>query len=44
MRAICEHEDVTVFCNPAGDTDREIMANRPGIIKKKKREDVHTDR
>ena len=39
--AICEHEDVTVFCNPGEHTDREVMAYRPDIIKTKKRRHAH---
>jgi hypothetical protein len=42
---VYEEGDVTVLLNQAVHTDREVTANRPGIIiKKQKREDMHTDR
>jgi len=37
-KALCECVDVTVLWNQAVHTDREFMANRPGIIIKKKKE------
>ena len=39
---VCEEGDVTVLWNQAVHTDREVTANRPDIIiKKKKRENMH---
>jgi len=36
---VYEREDVTVLCNQGVQTDREVTANRPGrIIKKRKDE------
>ena len=44
-KPVCEKGDVTVLWNQAVHTDREVTANRPDImIKKKKRENIHTDR
>jgi len=41
---VYEEEDVTVLWNQAVHTDREVIANRPHIIIKNKRENMHTDR
>jgi predicted phosphodiesterase len=38
---ICEHEDMTVLWNPGVHTEREIMANRPDIIKTRKRKHAY---
>jgi len=35
-KPVCEEGDVTVLWNQTGHTDREVTANRPGIIKNKK--------
>jgi hypothetical protein len=35
---VCEHEDVTVLWNQEVHTDTEVMANRPDIIIKNKKE------
>ena len=43
-KPVREEGDVTVLCNQAVHTDREVTANRPDIIKNKKRENMHTDR
>jgi hypothetical protein len=44
-KPLYEKGDVTVFWNKAVHTDREVIANRPDIIiKKKKRENLHTER
>jgi len=44
-KPVCEDGDVTVLWNQAVHTDREVTANRPDIIiKKKKRENTHADR
>jgi hypothetical protein len=44
-KPVYEQEDVTVLWNHAVHTGREITTNRPDIIiKKKKREYMHTDR
>ena len=37
-KPICEQEDATVFLNQGVHTDREVMAKRPDIIIKKKKE------
>ena len=39
-----EERDVTVLWNQAVHTDREVTANRPDIIIKNKKENMHTDR
>jgi len=44
-KPVCEEGDVTVLWNQAVHTAREVTANRPDeIIKKQKRENMHTDR
>ena len=44
-KPVREHEDVTMLWNQGVHTDREVTANRPDIImKKQKRENMHTDR
>ena len=44
-KPVCEEGDVTVLWNQEVHTDREVTANRPDIIiKKKKRENMHSDR
>jgi hypothetical protein len=44
-KPVYEEGDVTVLCNQAVHTDREVTANTPDIIiKNKKRENMHTDR
>jgi hypothetical protein len=44
-KPVYEERDVTVLWNQAVHTDREVTANRTGIIiKNKKRENMHTDR
>ena len=41
-KPVCEKVDVTVLWNQAVHTDREVTANRPDIIiKKKKRKHAH---
>ena len=35
-KPVCEHEDVTVLWNQGVHIDRDVMANRPDIIIKKK--------
>jgi len=37
-KPVNEQEDVTVFWNQAGHTDRELTANRPHTIIKNKKE------
>ena len=39
-----EQEAITVLRNQAAHTDREVTAQRPDIIIKNKRENMHTDR
>jgi hypothetical protein len=44
---VCENEGVTALLKQGLYTERELMANRPEIIKirnKKLRKDIHTDR
>jgi len=43
IKPVCEEGDVTVLCNQAVHTDREVTANRPDIIikNKKKRKHAH---
>jgi hypothetical protein len=36
-KLVCEHEDVRVLWNREVHTDREVTANRPGIIIKTKK-------
>ena len=44
-KPVCEEGDVTVLWNQAVHTDREVTAKRADIIiKKTKRENMHTDR
>jgi len=43
-KPVYEEGDVTVLWNQAVHTDREVTANRPDIIIKTKRENMHTDR
>jgi hypothetical protein len=43
-KPVCEHKGITVLWNQGIHTDREVTANRPDIIKNKKRENMHTDR
>jgi len=44
-KPVCEEGDVTMLWNQAVHTDREVTANRSDIIiKKQKRENMHTDR
>jgi hypothetical protein len=43
-KPVCEHEDLTVLWNQGVHTDREVTANRPDIIIKNNRENMHTDR
>jgi hypothetical protein len=38
---VCEHIDVTVLWNPGVHTDREVMANRPDVIKTKKKKHAY---
>jgi len=44
LKPVCEEGDVTMLWNQAVHTDTEVTANRPDIIIKKKRENMHTDR
>ena len=45
QKPVYEEGDVTVLCNQAVHTDREVTANRTDIIiKNKKRENMHTNR
>jgi hypothetical protein len=37
-KPVTEHEDVTVFWNKGIQTDREVLANRPDIIIKNKKD------
>jgi hypothetical protein len=39
-KPVCEHEDATVLWNQAVHTDREVTANRIGIIIKIKKEET----
>jgi hypothetical protein len=41
-KQVYEEGDVTVLWNQAVHTDREVTANRPDIIKKKKKEKICT--
>ena len=45
-KPVCEYEVITMLWNQGVHTDRELRAKRPDIIisKKKKGENVHTDR
>ena len=40
-KPVCEKGDVTVLWNQAVHTDREVTANRPGIIIKNRKERKH---
>ena len=40
----CENEDVTVLWNLGVHTDRKVTANRPIILKERKRENIYTSR
>jgi hypothetical protein len=37
---VCQHEDITVLWNQGVQTDREVMANRPDIIIKNKKDKI----
>jgi hypothetical protein len=39
---VCEHEDITVLWNQGVQTEREVLANRPDIIVKNKKERICT--
>jgi len=41
-KPVCEEGDVTVLCNQAVHTYREVAANRPAIIIKNKKEKTST--
>jgi len=41
-KPVCEEGDVTVLCNQAVHTDREVTANRPDIIIKNKNKKICT--
>ena len=41
-KPVCEEADVTVLCNQAVHTDREVTANRPDIIIKNNKEKTST--
>jgi len=42
LKPVCEDGNVTVLCNQAVHTDREVIVNRPVIIIKTiKRKDTH---
>jgi len=43
-KPVYEEGDVTMLWNQAVHTDREVTGNRPVIIIKKKKENMHTDR
>ena len=45
-KPVYEQEVITVLCNQAAHTDREVTAQRPDIIRviKNKRENMHTHR
>jgi hypothetical protein len=37
-KLVCQHEDITVLWNQGVQTDREVLANRPDIIIKSKKD------
>jgi len=43
-KPVYEQEDVRVLWNQAVHTDREVTANRPDIIVKTDRKNMHIDR
>jgi hypothetical protein len=38
--AVCQHEDITVLWNQGIQTDREVLANRPDMIIKNKKDKI----
>jgi hypothetical protein len=39
-KPVCQHEDITVLWNQGVKTDREVLANKPNIIIKNKKDKV----
>jgi hypothetical protein len=39
-KPVCQHEDITVLWNHGVQTDREVLANRPDIIIKNKKDNI----
>jgi hypothetical protein len=39
-KPVCQHEDITVLWNQGIQTDREVLANRPGIIIKNMKDKI----
>jgi hypothetical protein len=39
-KPVCQHEDITVLWNEGVQTDREVLANRPGIIIKNMKDKI----
>jgi hypothetical protein len=39
-KPVCQHEDITVLWNQGVQTDREVLANRPDIIIKNKKDKI----
>jgi hypothetical protein len=39
-KLVCQHEDITVLWNQGVQTDREVLANRPNIIIKNKKDKI----
>jgi hypothetical protein len=37
---VCQHKDITVLWNQGAQTDREVLANRPDIIIKNKKDKI----
>jgi hypothetical protein len=38
LKPVCEYEDVTMLWNQAVHTDKEVMANRPDVIIKNRKD------
>jgi hypothetical protein len=39
-KPVCQHEDITALWNQGVQTDREVLANRPGIIIKSMKDKI----
>jgi hypothetical protein len=41
-KPVCEHEDITILWNQCVKSDREVLANRPDVTIKNKKERICT--
>jgi hypothetical protein len=39
-KSVCEHEDIAVLWNQGVETDREVLASRPDIINRNKKDEI----